>query len=152
MSLEEGESQELLQRWELQTPRRRFAAQPSSGGTCPSREDTHCSTSWFHLGQSSFSLECLGWCYGLVLGHWQHTTEDVFFPLSFTCCPASKGAGEHRELGWDRTTTANLNWPKGYSIPYSIMWKGSLRRREIMGWPATAPSEAIFHLFKGLKT
>ena len=28
-------------------------------------------------------------------------------------------------LGGDRIRTADLNWPKGYSIPYDITWKES---------------------------
>jgi len=35
-------------------------------------------------------------------------------------CPVLpvRGLGEHKELGGDRTRTADLNWMKGYSIPY----------------------------------
>jgi len=51
--------------------------------------------------------------------------------LSFSYCPTNggvgaQGAGRHRrlkELGGDRIRTVDLNWPKGYSIPYDIMWK-----------------------------
>jgi len=28
-----------------------------------------------------------------------------------------------KELGGNRIRTAGLNWPKGYSIPYDIMWE-----------------------------
>ena len=34
---------------------------------------------------------------------------------------SARGLGVHKELGGDRTSTADLNWPKGYSILYDIM-------------------------------
>lgn len=39
---------------------------------------------------------------------------------SLTALPV-KRLGEHKKLRGDRTRTAGPNWPKGYSIPYSIM-------------------------------
>jgi len=46
----------------------------------------------------------------------------MFQFLIFSLCPASKGAGGHKELGEGRNKTADLNWPRGYSIPCGIMW------------------------------
>ena len=35
-----------------------------------------------------------------------------------------------KELGGDKMKTADLNWPKGCSIPYDIMWKESFEGGE----------------------
>lgn len=45
--------------------------------------------------------------------------------LSFFCCPVSKRALGHKELGGDRTRTADQKWPKGYSIPCETNLKNS---------------------------
>jgi len=37
-----------------------------------------------------------------------------------------------KKLGGDRIRTADLNWPRGYSIPYDIMWKKLGRRWEFI--------------------
>jgi len=58
--------------------------------------------------------------------------------LSFFYCPARKGAGVHKEMAENRTRASDLNWRRGYSILYDIMWKESLRREEFVGQPATA--------------
>ena len=42
--------------------------------------------------------------------------------FSFSASHASKGPGKHKGAGGDTTSTADLRWPKGYSIIYSIMW------------------------------
>lgn len=51
--------------------------------------------------------------------------------LSFSASTAAEGAGGHKELGGNRTRTAALNWPKGYSVPYGIMQK-QLEKRELV--------------------
>jgi len=57
----------------------------------------------------------------------------MFQFLFFSLCPASKGAGGHKELGEGRNKTADLNWPRGYSIPYDIIKKESLKKRANSG-------------------
>jgi len=42
------------------------------------------------------------------------------FSVSCTTLTAT-GQEKPRELGGDRTRTADLNWPKGYSVIYKIM-------------------------------
>ena len=42
----------------------------------------------------------------------------------------------HKELGWDRSRTADLNWPKGYSIPYNILQKPW---KMVGTWPREKP-------------
>ena len=55
----------------------------------------------------------------------------MFQSLNF-CCPA-RGLGGHKDLGEDRIRTADLNWPRGYSIPYDIIKKESLKKRANSG-------------------
>jgi len=45
------------------------------------------------------------------------------------------GLRGHKELGGDRNRTADLNRPKGYSIPYGIMRK---KHKTEESWPTAA--------------
>lgn len=50
--------------------------------------------------------------------------------LSLPYCSASKGAGGYEELEANRTTTAVLSHPKGYSILCNIMWRKKKKNLE----------------------
>jgi len=47
-----------------------------------------------------------------------HREENL---LPFTVLQV-RGLEVHKKLGGDRTKTADPNWPKGFSIPYNIIW------------------------------
>ena len=68
---------------------------------------------------------------------------------------------EPKELGGDRTRTIDLNWPKGYFIPYDIMWKefrrggcschSSCGAQECMGhWWGAGEQLLVHHLLHTL--
>lgn len=42
--------------------------------------------------------------------------------LAFHTALPVRRLGRHKELGRDRTRAADLNWQKGNSIPYDVMW------------------------------
>ena len=51
----------------------------------------------------------------------EHAVQTKFQFSSYSYCPASEGGGSgHKELGGDTTRAADLNWPRGYSIPIHI--------------------------------
>lgn len=69
-----------------------------------------------------------------MLWLWERSSVDEYFSycssvaaesqecLNNFYCPASKGKLRgHKKLGGDRIRIADLNWPKGFSIPYNIM-------------------------------
>ena len=56
--------------------------------------------------------------------------QEHFSFFSFSYWPASKEG--HKELGGDRTRTADLNWPKAYSVIYKIMWKKTTKPRGVV--------------------
>jgi len=56
-----------------------------------------------------------------------YRAKDVYF-FSFLYSPASEGRGDPKEMWGDRIRTSDLNWTKGYSIPYDITWKESLKK------------------------
>jgi len=56
----------------------------------------------------------------------------MFIVVAKQCCTEprpfqfpSEGLGVPRGLGGDRIRSVDLNWPKGYSIPYDNMQKES---------------------------
>ena len=53
----------------------------------------------------------------------QYCTELRMFQISASCAVAPVGGWEQKELGGDRTGTADLNWPKGYPIPFGTRRK-----------------------------
>lgn len=57
-------------------------------------------------------------------------SQGLFSFLSLPYCPASKGAGGYEELEANRTTTAVLSHPKGYSILCNIMWRKKKKNLE----------------------
>jgi len=90
--------------------------------------------SWFQLGRSWFSSKCLVQLgFGKKKQCWLHTDVSVVaeqrctetrmfqFSVSHSALPAM-GLGGHKNLGGDRTRTADLNWPKGYPIPHGTVW------------------------------
>jgi len=54
-------------------------------------------------------------------------SQELF---SFSCCPATKRLGVHKELGGDRTRTAETNWPKVYSILSGVRWNNNTGGRK----------------------
>ena len=91
--------------------------------------------SWFQLGQFIFYIVS-----GMMLCFGFRRKTMLITHQYFSCClvmlyrardisvfqlPAlpchQREMGDHNELRGDRTRTADLNWPKGYSIPYDIM-------------------------------
>lgn len=78
---------------------------------CP---DSSChpvtSSTWF-----SVCMSCIGW------DRVNFLCRGLYGMLS--CCPISKELGVHKKLGGGRTRRADLNWPKGYSIPCEIIRK-----------------------------
>lgn len=43
--------------------------------------------------------------------------------FSSSYCPDNEeSVGGNKELGGDRTRTADLNWPRGCPTPYGVMW------------------------------
>ena len=59
---------------------------------------------------------------------------------------SARGLGVHKELGGDRTRTADLNWPKGYSILCDIMWekkKKNHRKGKLAQRAATAQGPSV---------
>jgi len=76
----------------------------------------------------------------------------MFQVLRFSYCLASMGAGEHKELGGDRTRTADLNWPK--DIPYhmaSCRKKKTLKNLQELARQAAAAWEQAGHWSAGGK-
>ena len=57
----------------------------------------------------------------LVDALWGCTEPKMFWFLSISYCPVSEGAEAAQGAGGDRTRTADLNWPKGHSVPNDIM-------------------------------
>ena len=72
----------------------------------------------------------------------------MFQFLSFLYCPASQGTKGHKELGGGRTRTADLSWPRRYSVPYSIMWK-KLEKWWGVVWGAAAAQGLAGHWSAG---
>lgn len=70
--------------------------------------------------------QCCSYCWAVL------TQSQGCF--SFSHCPASMEAEEHKELGGDGTRTAFTQWPKGYPITYDIMLSNNRRKREHSEW------------------
>ena len=95
--------------------------------------------SLFQLGLSPFFLHIVWYETMLWLQEKNNVDNTPMFQLLlssavqsqghfiFSHCPASNGLGGYKELGGDRARTVALNWPKGYPIPYGIMWKKKLK-------------------------
>jgi len=67
----------------------------------------------FSMKKALLIHQCFSCCRALL-----HKIKDV--SASHTALPA-KSLGMHKELGGDRTGTADPNWPKECSIPFHIM-------------------------------
>lgn len=64
---------------------------------------------WWHTSVSAIAEQC-----------WTKPRSSVFQLLLLFC--QQWGLRGHKELGKDRIRTADLNWRKRYSIPYTITW------------------------------
>lgn len=60
---------------------------------------------------------CYSCCWAVLYSAIQISTELLILSYQW------QGLRVYKELGEDRTRTADLSWTKGYSIPGSIMWK-----------------------------
>lgn len=68
-------------------------------------------------------------------------SQGLFSFLSLPYCPASKGAGGYEELEANRTTTAVLSHPKGYSILCNIMW----RKKKKKSWKKYENNDCMYN-------
>ena len=62
--------------------------------------------------------QCYSSCWAMLC----RARDISVFSVSHTVLPA-RALLQQKELGGDRTGTADLNFPTGYLIPYDIMWK-----------------------------
>lgn len=74
---------------------------------------------WFRKRMILITYQCVSCCWvALILN------QRLF---SFLCCLKCDKLGVHRELRGNQARTADLNWPKGYPIPYDTILNNNTR-------------------------
>lgn len=68
--------------------------------------------------------------------------------MVFSVLLPARELGGHEELGGDRTRAVSLNWLKGYSVPYDITRKESLRKGGVH-WQAGTTQGLTGHQLAG---